>query len=360
MADASSSTDASKPCWLTASISGSGGVLRADARDFCVDEILPYAASGKGEHAFIHIRKVGLTTPEAIEALSRASGIPRNLFGCAGFKDKHAIATQYLSVQVPIKQTLPDFGGAESEQLSVLSVQRHENKLRRGHQRGNRFAVTIREVPTGGFERAAGSLSQLKQKGVPNFFGAQRFGREGDNVARALEMLRGERPFPRNRRIADLLCSSVQSEIFNDVLRIRMNGGYFDKALLGDVMQKHDTGGLFDVDDVKDAQARMDANLISPTGPIHGKKTRAAHGVPAEMEMAALTKLGLGAEKAARLGEGTRRKLRYPLDPSASVTNLEENAYRVEVTLPSGSYVTVLLAELIKPESGFLDRTFEA
>ena len=183
--------------WLTQDLVGSGGVLLADPPDFVVDEIPAYEPSGEGEHALVHIEKVGLTTPEAIRGVARAFGVREDLVGRAGLKDKHARTTQWLSIPAPIKVELPDPATLQlGEGLRVLAVERHGNKLKRGHLRGNRFSVTVREVPAGGLERAQATLAYLVEHGVPNAFGPQRFGRDGDNAERpdVLRLRGGQNP----------------------------------------------------------------------------------------------------------------------------------------------------------------------
>ena len=140
--------------WLTHALPGSGGVLHAAPNDFEVEEISAYDPSGEGEHALLLIEKVGLTTPEAIRRVARAFGVRDELVGRAGMKDKHAKTRQWLSIPAPIKVELPDPASLDlgGEDLRVLELERHGNKLKRGHLRGNRFTITVREVPEGGLD----------------------------------------------------------------------------------------------------------------------------------------------------------------------------------------------------------------
>lgn len=351
---------------VTAGLPGSGGRLASDPADFEVTEILAYAPSGEGEHLFVEIEKVGLTTFEAVRRLSRAYELETGLAldardaGFAGMKDRHARARQWVSIPLPLAAAIPRLDRLEGSELRVLQASRHLNKIRRGHQRANRFGITIRSVPSGGIDRAGVALAVLRQSGVPNGFGPQRFGRDGDNAETAIAFVKGHARPPRDRRIRDLLVSALQSAVFNRVLELRIERGLLGAALLGDVMQKHDTGGLFDVSDPQAEQSRADRLEISPTAALPGKRARMASGVPREIEDAALAELGLSAEHFARFADGTRRVLRYPLDPQARVIAAGEDAYRLEVTLPSGAYATVVLDELVKPEDGPFNRSLDA
>ncbi len=346
--------------YVTGDLPGSGGVLRADPADFVVDELPAYEPSGEGEHALVHIEKTGLTTPEAIRRIAQAFGVRDDLVGRAGLKDKHARTRQWLSIPAPIKAELPDPATlALGDDLRVLAVERHGNKLKRGHLRGNRFEVTIRDVPAGGLERAQATLAWLVAHGVPNAFGPQRFGRDGDNAAEARKILRRERPPPRDRRVRSLILSALQSDVFNRILARRIERGQFLRALPGDWMRKHGTGGIFESQDPAVDQARMDALEISPTGLMPGPRAHRSTGEAGALEADVLRELELDDERLlSGLEEGTRRLLRVPLDLEARVEpGPTPDSFVAQFSLPSGAYATVVLGELIKPEGGVVLRT---
>lgn len=343
--------------WITADLPGSGGVLRPEPEDFVVDEVLPYPRAGEGDHLFVRFEKVGLNTPDALARIVDAAGLGagRRLppeVGYAGLKDRHARTRQWMSLPWPARSDPPDLSAAEGEQLRILETARHPHKLRKGHQSGNHFQIVLREVPDGGLNRGRDILERLRVTGVPHAFGPQRFGRDGDNDQVALSFVRGQSRPPRDRHLRDLLLSALQSRVFNEVLARRIERGLLARALDGDVMTKHATGGMFVVEDAAVEQPRVDALEISPTGPLPGKKMRAPSGAAAALEAEVLEALGLGPQDVARLGPGTRRALRYPLDADVQLTAPAPDTLMLEVFLPSGAYATVLLDELVKPEGG--------
>lgn len=346
------------PLRLTGALPGSGGVLRRDPEDFCVAETLPYALSGEGEHLFVRVRKRGLDTllaarrlAETWQVIEHGARLPEEA-GMAGLKDRHAVAEQWLSYPWPLARPLPDLGPA-AEGIEVLEVARHRHKLRKGHVAANRFEIVIREAPGGGLERARETLSQLRLRGLPNRFGAQRFGMAGDNAERALEVLLGRAKRPRDRRVWSLLCSALQSEAFNRVLDARIEDGSFGRALDGDRMVKHDSGGQFVVDDPDAEQVRMDALEISPTAPLPGKKTPKSARAAAELEARVIGALGIDDEVWRRVGMGARRPLRIPLGEEDRIEpGPDAESFVLHVTLPSGSYATAVLDELVKPTGG--------
>lgn len=334
-----------EPHRLTAALPGTGGRLLARAEDFTVEEALPYPASGEGTHVFVRIEKLGLTTPEAIRRL--LPGVPPRAIGYAGLKDRHAVARQWISIDDAsgeVEARLVDV-----EDVRILETVRHQKKLKRGHVASNRFSLVLRDVHADGLERAQKIVEHLHRAGVPNLFGPQRFGRRGDNAQRARRILSGELRAPRRRDEKSIVFSALQSELFNDLVDRRLAEGTFDRALDGDIMQKHDTRGLFTVVDPAAEQPRVDDLMISATAPLFGKKTMLAEREALALEEAVLADAGLDLESVARLGAGTRRVIRFPFDPTATVEAIEPGALRITFSLPSGAYATVVLDEIVKP-----------
>jgi tRNA pseudouridine13 synthase len=237
--------------------------------------------------------------------------------------------------------------------VRVLAAARHGNKLKTGHLRGNRFTLRVRELaapPEEALARAQAILARLvRPPGVPAFYGEQRFGRGGGNVAEGLRLLRGER-VPGGPREKRLLVSAVQSELFNRVLEERLKDGLYHRVIAGDVLRKVETGGIFVTADPEVDQPRLEAGEIAPTGPMFGVAMRSPpEGSEAfAREAAVLAAAGLAREsfaRVARLAEGTRRPLGFPLgEPSARLSgqNLE-----LVFTLPPGGYATVVAAEIL-------------
>ena len=335
--------------YLTADVPGVPGRLRVALDDFRVDEQPAYELSGEGEHLYIHFEKRDLTTPEAMRRLARALGAdPRNA-GYAGLKDRRAVTRQWASFTVK-DDTAARALGDSLEGIRVLEVTRHINKLRTGHLRGNAFELRLREVPVGREPEVAAVLARLAAEGIPNYYGEQRFGRDAQNVAEARRwIVDGERP-SRDHFRRKLLVSSLQSELFNDVLAARLSDGLFARAVDGDLLRKEDSGGLFTTADLADASARVASFEVSPTGPMFGAKMRWPEREARSREEQALAAAGLTAQHLAsfvRDGEGTRRPLRVrPLD--VTVETESPGVVLLRFTLPKGAYATVVLREVTK------------
>lgn len=335
--------------YLTADVPGIPGVLRVALEDFLVDEQAAYEPSGDGEHLYVRFEKRDLTTPEAMRRLARALGTDPRGAGYAGLKDRRAVTRQWASFAVK-DDTAARAIGDTLDGIRVLEVRRHGNKLRTGHLRGNRFELRLREVPVGREAEVAAVLARLAAEGVPNFYGEQRFGRSAQNVAEARRwIVAGERP-PRDHFRRKLLVSSLQSELFNDVLAARLDEGLFAQAIDGDLLRKEDSGGLFTTDDLADASRRVASFEVSPTGPMFGAKMRWPEREARAREERALAAAGLTDRHLAdfvRDGEGTRRPLRVrPTD--VAVETESPGVVALRFTLPKGAYATVVLREVTK------------
>jgi len=265
-------------------------------------------------------------------------------------KDKHATTRQWLSVpRVPPELALQ----AGDEQLRVLRAIPHGNKLKTGHLHGNRFEVIVDGLTAEAAHTLAGRLSALGRDGLPNRYGDQRFGRDRDNAARGLALLRGQAR-ERDARKRRLLLSAVQSAVFNEVLRARLTEGSARRVLTGDILQKVPTGGVFTTEDPAVDQARVDAGEIVITGPLPGSWAREPPpGTAARaIEDQALDALEAKREEFAALGKdlpGTRRPLLVPVtlgEPATAPVADNPHALRLAFQLPAGTYATVLVQEL--------------
>lgn len=318
--------------------------FKSSPEDFVVDEIDAYPATGDGPHTLVRFKKRGLTTDVALARLAAALGVDKRACGHAGLKDKEAVTTQRIS----LPEVAPEAALAlRWDDLEVLEAARHRNKLKPGHLHGNRFDIVLREVSDVPTTLAA--LATIGREGFPNAFGPQRFGRDGDNADRALAFVRGEDRGPRDSRDRRMLFSALQSRWFNRLLSARVADGSYRVPALGDLLKKHDTGGMFLCEDVETDRARAARGELSPTGPMFGSEMTCPGGEVLARELAVLAEDGLDLERLRphrALGEGTRRVLR--IMPSELVAEDEgEGVVRVRMTLPKGAYATTALAAAV-------------
>lgn len=315
--------------------------------DFRVEELPLYPPIGEGDHTFVRIEKRMRTTEEVARDLARAAGVKPGDVGYAGRKDRMSISSQWFSVP---GLTPDQVRALELRDANVLEAAAHPHKLRTGHLAANRFTLVVRGLEPDVLAAASERLARLVERGLPNRFGAQRFGRDGDNAELGQRILTGE-VRPRDRRRARFLVSAFQARVFNAVLAERLPDLVTLEA--GDVAVVHESGGLFVVEDLAAEAPRAAAFEISATGPIFGKKVKEPMGVVAERERRIALANGvpenLQAPRGIRL-RGSRRPLRVrPLEAEASV---DDGALHLHFTLPPGSFATVLVEELLLPTSG--------
>ncbi|HMW47242.1 MAG TPA: tRNA pseudouridine(13) synthase TruD [Cellvibrionaceae bacterium] len=189
--------------------------------DFVVDEELPPMDLGAGEHVYLQIRKRGINTEWLARQLAERLKIAPNDVGFCGLKDRHATTSQWFSLYLPkVKELdgralLPEIEG----ELELLQQTRGSKKLRRGMHKANHFVIHLRHY-SGCQDAFAARLELIRQQGVPNYFGEQRFGIEGQNLLAAKTWLEEKQRIKRS--LEGIYLSSLRSYIFNAILRARL------------------------------------------------------------------------------------------------------------------------------------------
>ncbi len=321
-----------------------GAAMRTLPEDFQVDELPAFEPSGEGEHLLLTVRKRGQNTAHVAKCLAQWAGLPEMAVSYAGLKDRHAVTTQRFSVHLP-RRVAPDPALLESADLQVLEATWHNRKLQRGALQGNRFALTLREV-RGERQAIEQRLAAIAARGIPNWFGEQRFGRDGGNVAAALDMFKGRRVRKEQR---SLLLSAARSALFNQVLAARVAAGSWDAPLDGEVWMLDGSRSVFGPEPwSEELAARLARFDIHPSGPLWGAGELRSHGEAAALELGALADerslaLRAGLEQAGLKQE--RRALRL-LPQQLAYRWPEPGVLRLEFALPPGCYATAVLHEL--------------
>ncbi|MCK5003188.1 MAG: tRNA pseudouridine(13) synthase TruD [Gammaproteobacteria bacterium] len=320
--------------------------------DFIVDEKLPFELSGEGEHAWLHIQKRDCNTDWVAKALAKIAGVRLRCVGYAGLKDRHGLTSQWFSVHLP-GQPDPDWKlveliEGEEGNIKLLEAVRHSRKLRRGALKENRFTIRLR-----GLKGGAGDLTTaidqrcqlIAERGVPNYFGEQRFGHGMANLSAAAYMFSNDDlRLPRHKK--SIYLSASRSWIFNRVLSKRVERDVWDTKIPGDVFMLEGKTACFWDDGSSDLDERIRNKEIHPTALLWGEGELRTQAEAAELENQIVDenpvfKQGLCKFKVQQM----RRSLR--LVPTNMTWQLQDGDLLLSFDLPSGCYATMVLRELL-------------
>lgn len=339
--------------WLYGQPTASG-VLKANAEDFVVIEDLGYAPDGDGEQLLVRIRKTGCNTRFVAEALAKFAGIHPRDVSFAGMKDRHAVTEQWFCLRIPGKVT-PDLSTFELSGVQVLESARHRRKLRTGALQGNAFTLVLRQIS----DRAAVEqrLQQIAAGGVPNYFGSQRFGHEGNNLTMAQRWAADEiKVRERNKR--SFILSAARSAMFNQVVSDRLaQQGSLGKVLAGDALQLTGRGSWFvaEAAELESLQQRVDNNELRVTAPLPGSGEWGTREDALAFEQNSLASEAalIALMERERVDAARRAMLVIPRDLRwewQDDVTLEMNFW-----LPAGSFATSVVRELLQTQSAHDD-----
>jgi tRNA pseudouridine13 synthase len=322
----------------------SAGRLRSAPEDFVVEEQLGFAPAGSGQHLLLRVQKRAANTQWVARALARAAGCRPGDVGYAGLKDRHALVVQWFSVPRP-RQSV-SWPGLRGEGFEVLEEHAHHRKLPRGALAGNRFAIRVRGDAAQGPTLAAAlapRLEILRERGVPNYFGAQRFGREGANL------LPEDAPLPSvGAPQRGFVLSAARSLLFNAVLAARVEEGSWERLLEGEIVNLDGRGSIFAADPADALLPARCARLeIHPTGPLWGRGPPPSSGAVLALESRLAAEFAHACARCTAAGlPQERRSLRLRVAALEMLT--EPDAVLLRFELPRGAFATTVLRELIE------------
>jgi tRNA pseudouridine13 synthase len=297
---------------------------------------------------WLEVEKSEANTHWVAEQLALAAGIPVRDVGYAGLKDRHGVTTQWFSVGLQEARN-PDWEQWAIQGVVLLNAHRHNRKLKRGALNGNRFRIVVRELE-GDTRELERRIEVVGRNGVPNYFGPQRFGINGDNVARGMRWLGHGGRISRNKR--SIYLSSIRSFLFNTVLGDRVKNGNWNRLVDGEIAILNGRQSCFacSLPD-EELEARCDEFDIHPSGPLPGRGGLQPEREALSMERAALVdqqEMIAALEKVGARAE--RRALR--LLPEKLHYSLEGDVLTLSFTLLPGQYATTLLRELVTCSDG--------
>ncbi|MBY6203733.1 tRNA pseudouridine(13) synthase TruD [Halomonas denitrificans] len=321
------------------------GAIRTEPEDFRVIEDPGYAPSGSGEHLWLDVEKREANTMDVARRLADHAGVSLRSVGFAGLKDRNAVTRQPFTIQLPGRDD-PDVAAWSDDTLRVLSVTRHSRKIQRGRLAGNAFELVVRNVD-GDRDAVERRLASIREGGVPNGFGEQRFG--GNNVARAYRLFRGELRRKPSRAKRGFYLSAARSLIFNRVLEARILDASWNQARAGELLMLDGSRSVFAAEAIDaELEARVAGQDVHPTGPMAGEGGPVPTGEAAALEAAVFEEYAELVTGLQRFGlSGERRPLRMRV-LDLSWTWPAPDVLALSFRLRPGCYATAVLREVLE------------
>lgn len=322
--------------------------IKAQAADFVVIEDLGFELTGEGEHLMVRIQKTGENTAFVANELAKACGVASKAVSWAGLKDRHAVTEQWLSVHLPTGET-PDFSAflAQYPSIKILDITRHNKKLRPGDLIGNAFTLRLTEVSD--VTEVEARLEKVKQLGVPNYFGAQRFGREGNNLSEARRWGR-DNVRTRNQNKRSLYLSAARSWIFNRIVSDRIEQGLFEQVIQGDVIAQQGVAGFsapVAKAQIESLNSEFSSGTISITAALAGDNALPTAEAALAIEQPIVDQ---EADLMALIRGNRMRHERRPiaLKPQDLCWEVEGDSITLSFSLDAGSFATSIVRELVE------------
>jgi tRNA pseudouridine13 synthase len=314
------------------------GSIRVEPEDFIVEEDLGFAASGSGQHVLLKVRKRNANTQWVARELAKVCGCRPMDVGYAGLKDRRAVAIQWFTVPRS-PQSLEAWVRVATAEFEVLEAYAHARKLPRGALAGNRFSIRVRNVEVDA--RLSERMEQIKRCGVPNYFGPQRFGRDGGNLEPVADGLRSLRQAERG-----FVLSAARSLIFNGVLAERIREGSWHQLEAGDLANLDGRGSIFPVDEIDPTLRERSERLeIHATGPMWGLGAPASGGRVLELETRTAAELAPATQLLEEAGmDQERRSLRLAVRELE--WRCEPTSVLIQFRLARGGFATTVLREI--------------
>jgi len=337
--------------------------FKQSKEDFVVTEVPLYEFSGEGEHIIIKFRKKDLTTWDAVQIFSEQLGCKSRDIGYAGLKDKNAMTVQHISVPKQCEANIEKFA---HENIKILEKTNHNNKVRIGHLKGNKFFIRLKRVTPLDAKKIEEAVASIAKYGMPNYFGFQRFGIEGDNYKKGEAIINGELK-EKNRKLKQMYINAYQSYLFNswlskrieisklieafepkeiyeklqlplDVVKLMKSQEHPFKIVSGDLMSHYPYGRIFYVENMEEEASKFSKFDRVPTGLLCGRRVKKSEDLAQTIEK----------EFDKEMKEDGARRFAW-IFPTEIESNYKEdkNWMELQFYLPKGSYATEFIAEII-------------
>jgi len=333
---------------------------------FFVEEIPLFKFADKGSNLILKIKKTDMSTFKLITVIAKATKLEQRDIGYAGLKDKNATTIQYISIPKQYERDV--IKNLTTEKIEILEKKYSKFPIKVGQLKGNRFSIILHDVTSESKKQIEEVALDMVKKGIPNYFGYQRFGEDsksyeqGKEIAHSGKKLKGAKE--------KLLVSAYQSFLYNSWLSERINISktidknsvadaskileyplelvnllakqpHFFKLFIGDDMQNYPYGKSYPLQDFKRASKDFVAQKSSPTGLLVGFKVKRALSDAGQLEEPFDDK-----ELYALKGD-RRYAWIFPQELSFKYSEAQKQL-TINFYLPKGSYATTFLEEIAK------------
>ncbi len=321
-------------------------MFKAKPEDFIVEEVLPFEPSGNGEHLLLFTEKQNQNTYWIAKKIAAICQLHKSKVSFAGLKDRYGITKQWFSIHLPGK---PDDDKIISscnkiEGARIIKAVRHQKKLQTGTLLGNRFTIILKNY-SGDKKETEQRLNTIKSVGVPNYFGYQRFGISGNNIAQALKMFDGQ--LSPGRETRSILLSAARSFIFNAVVGERIKLNTWNHWQPGDIVTFPDNQSvIFPENQDNNVVSRCNKSELLLTAPMWGKGQLRSDNSIKELEYAVANQYPELTKGLEDYQLKQQRRAMQLLVKELS-WNWGDNSLSLTFFLTRGAYATSVLKEII-------------
>lgn len=331
----------------TRDLPGISGTL---VNDRLCEEIPLKPPSGAGRHLWVRVVKTDLSTQQCREAVARAVGLEAEQVAVAASRERTGRCAQWFSIPSELVEHPSALHNAGYRSLVKVI------EITNGHKAVNADAIALLRwslVIRGGaldegFRKARAILDRLRQRGCPNYVAPARLGKDGQFAKWGRLLLNGGRlPAAHGISTSPGQCLfAYQAALFNRYLAARVADNLLATCLPGDLLRGA-RGDDAIVEDLPQAQKRLDSWEAVPLGPLYGSGMAAAADAAAAREASLIADTGLEPAALARL-HGGRRPIRF--QPTKVLCDREGDNIILRCDIPADSAIGALVDELLKPE----------
>ena len=331
------------------------GIIRTKPQDFKVTELNDIELSGAGEHLWLYIEKIDSNTDWVAKQLSNVCQTPRRQVGFAGLKDRHAVTQQWFSIQLPKISDIEKIQSALPDAINIIDHGKHSKKIKVGQLNYNQFEIVIRNIKSNDKndnrnnkrQQIEKNIQNIKDDGVPNYFGPQRFGHDMGNIQKAQDWFSGSYKV-KTKNLKSILISTARSHIFNTIVAQRINEKTWDTAITGDILQLNKSHSWFAASDASATEIaeRLKVFDIHLTAAMWGEdQTQSTESCAIlEKQIAALFPIYQQGFEKFRLKQDRRAMRICPIDLEHEWIN---DNLKLTFKLLPGAYATGIIREIL-------------